>query len=277
MRASDPNATFGTFTLGTWNILATAYIRPHFYPGTPASVLEPEWRVPAVARHAAEMQLDILCLQEVEAPVFAALEDVLSPLGYTGRLERKAGGKPDGCATFLRTDCCAKVDERRLYYTDGNASRPASGYVAQILTLDVHGTRLDLINTHLKWDPPGTPRKRQLGYEQASQAVSALQILSPSDCQIVCGDLNCAPESDVVNLFLQAGFQPTHSAGPGVFTCNSNREPKLIDYVFFRGPLQAEPVDLPLIDSGTPLPSAEHPSDHLPLIARFRIRRPSTV
>ncbi len=41
------------FTLATWNILATAYVRREFYPRTPPEVLNPVWRVPEVARPAA--------------------------------------------------------------------------------------------------------------------------------------------------------------------------------------------------------------------------------
>ena len=61
------------FTFATWNILATAYIRPAWYPRTPRNILDPLWRVPALVRYAQEMGMDILCLQEVEVEVFDAL------------------------------------------------------------------------------------------------------------------------------------------------------------------------------------------------------------
>src|SRR2546425_7959942 len=104
------------FTLATWNILATAYIRKRWYPKTPPHVLEAAWRVPALVRHAAELGVDVLCLQEVEIDSFAALQAGLCPLGYTGTQALKGGNRPDGCATFVRTNCLALLTARRLAY-----------------------------------------------------------------------------------------------------------------------------------------------------------------
>jgi len=39
-----------SFRLATWNILATSYIRPKFYPNSPPGVLDPEWRIPAIVQ-----------------------------------------------------------------------------------------------------------------------------------------------------------------------------------------------------------------------------------
>ena len=72
------------FIVATWNILATAYIRREFYPKTPRHVLDPAWRVPALVCRAAALAVDILCLQEVEALAFAALQEGLAGAGYTG-------------------------------------------------------------------------------------------------------------------------------------------------------------------------------------------------
>jgi endonuclease/exonuclease/phosphatase family metal-dependent hydrolase len=148
---------------------------------------------------------------------------------------------------------------------------PNTGNIAQILAVEVSGVHLDLINTHLKWDPPGTPLHQSLGYRQASQAVAALPAKAAGAVQIICGDLNVTPDSPVIELLTEAGFDFTHHPGPGVFTCNTGREPKLIDYIFFRGSVRAEPVKLPVIDGDTPLPSTEQTSDHLPLIANFTV------
>src|SRR3954469_18515380 len=150
------------FTLATWNILATAYIRRDYYPNTPPEVLDPRYRVPAVVKRAVELAVDILCLQEVEAESFAGLQAGLSPFGYSGRLAMKAGRKPDGCAIFFRTSTSRLLSEQRIVYTDGDHA-PNSGHIAQLAAFDVTGTNLDLLNTHLKWDPPSTPRDRQWG------------------------------------------------------------------------------------------------------------------
>src|SRR6266540_1538606 len=99
------------FTLATWNILATAYIRPAWYPRTPRQVLDPAWRVPALVRHARELGTDILCLQEVERDVFAALQAGLAGLGYSATHAMKGGNRPDGCAVFFRSDCFTLLED----------------------------------------------------------------------------------------------------------------------------------------------------------------------
>ena len=259
------------FTLATWNILATAYIRPDFYPNSPPHVLSTRWRVPVLGQKAEELNVDILCLQEVEDETFMPIQGRLEPLGYSGSFAKKGRRKPDGCATFFRTDRCRLLAERRLVFADG-IDGPSSGNVAQVMALDVLDVRLDVVNTHFKWDPPGTPRERMLGYRQASLALSALPAPTPAGVQIICGDFNVTSDSPVIELFTAAGFDHTHHARPGVFTCNSSRQPKLIDYIFYRGPVRAEGVPVPQIDGETALPSPEQPSDHLPLIAQFTCR-----
>ena len=252
------------YKLATWNVLATSYIQPKFYPDTPSHVLDPAWRIPAVVRRAGELCVDILCLQEVERAVFSALASGLEPLGYSGTLALKDGGKPDGCATFFRTNCCALLKEHRLVYADG------TGHIAQVLKLDVSGRQLVLVNTHLKWDPPQTPPERQLGLRQAQLALGALR-QEASSIQVICGDFNATPDSHLVEFLMDSGLDYTHRLCSNVFTCNSNRQPKLIDYVFFQGPVRTQPEPLLQIDEQTALPSLDQPSDHLPLLAGFTI------
>lgn len=249
-----------TFSFATWNVLATAYIKPAWYPRTGPDVLDPRWRVPALVRHAVALDVDILCLQEVEADVFAALQHGFNPLGYSGALAMKANPRPDGCVTFFRADRFTLLHQQRLAYTDG------SGHIAQILRLSDADRELAIVNTHLKWDSRGTPRQRQWGYRQMLQALDAL---GPADGRIVCGDLNVTPDSDVVSALRAANFDYTHRLCPETHTCNANAEPKLIDHIFWHGALDADPLPVPPMDAETPLPSADQPSDHVPLIARF--------
>lgn len=256
-----------SFTLTTWNILATAYIRRAWYPRTPRTVLDPAWRVPALVRHARELGADILCLQEVELEVFNSLQAGMEDLGYCGTLAMKGDRRPDGCATFFRG--FTLVSDQRIAYADGNGGND-SGNIVQMLLFERQGKRLEIANTHLKWDPPETPRDRQLGYRQIRQAIEALRAeADSSDGQIVCGDLNVAPESDVVEAMLAEGFDYTHRQCRAARTCNSNKEPKLIDHLFYRGSLRARPVLPAEVGEETPLPSLEQPSDHVPLTAQF--------
>jgi mRNA deadenylase 3'-5' endonuclease subunit Ccr4 len=257
------------FTLGTWNILATAYIRPEYYPYSPPDVLDPAWRIPALIARARQLALDILCVQEIEHPMFDAMQAALAPLGYSGVFDLKGSRKPDGCATFFRADRCTLASQRRLAYADGLDGGPDSGHIAQSLVFDIADSRVALINTHLKWEAHDTPYERRWSLRQARHALAEFEVVREGSAQIFCGDLNALPTSPLIELLQSAGFKYTHQDCPGIFTCNSNRVAKLVDYIFYRGPWRAEPSPVPAIDSSTPLPSLEEPSDHLPLIARF--------
>jgi mRNA deadenylase 3'-5' endonuclease subunit Ccr4 len=256
-----------SFSVATWNILATSYIRREYYPQTPPPILDPGWRVPAVAQHAATLGVDILCLQEVEAAAYHALGGTLGAAGYEGTLARKGHNRPDGCAIFFRTNRFALAGQKRIAYVDGDGG-PDSGHIGQLLTLESGNRRLAVFNTHLKWDAPQTARERQFGYRQIMQAFEALAA-APVDGRILCGDFNVTPESDVVKALEAAGMHYAHRGCSGIATCDSNHEAKLIDYVFFAGALRATPVLPPKIGDDTVLPSLEQPSDHLSLAAEF--------
>src|SRR5438270_14076629 len=92
-----------SFSVASYNILCDAYIRLPDYPGVDPAVLAAHYRHPTLFRHIAALGADVLCLQEVEATVYPALAAHLEPLGYTGHYAQKAGGKSDGCATFVQT------------------------------------------------------------------------------------------------------------------------------------------------------------------------------
>jgi endonuclease/exonuclease/phosphatase family metal-dependent hydrolase len=205
----------------------------------------------------------------VESNVYDAFQQGLAMAGYAGTHALKRGNRPDGCATFFRRDCFTLLNKRRIAYADG-AGGADSGNIAQLLLLEYAGKRLEIANTHLKWDPPDTPRERQLGYRQVQEAIEALRPEASSpDGHIICGDFNVTPQSYVIEALLAAGFDYAHRDCAGVNTCNSNGQAKLIDYVFYRGSLRARPILPAVIDEQTALPSEEQPSDHLPLLVEF--------
>jgi mRNA deadenylase 3'-5' endonuclease subunit Ccr4 len=260
-----------SFTVATYNILASTYIRPEWYAGVPAALLRPESRVPAVVRRVAALDADILCLQEVERDVFAALDRFLGPLGYAARYEQKGRGKPDGCATFLRAGDFTVRRARRLGFRDrGPGATVDSGHIALLLTLEHDGRQLGVANTHVRWDEPGTPREEQVGYRQVAELIEACRGFDPP-CRdwVVCGDFNYAPDSEVVGAMRAAGYAFAHAGRPNLRSAVANGRALLLDYIFHTAGLRPLPVDPPIITDGTTLPAPGHPSDHLALVAEF--------
>lgn len=258
------------FSLTTYNVLAQAYIIPTRYPRTPAPILAGAWRRPALVRHIVALDTDVLCLQEVEDETFAAVQQALQPLGYIGHFAKKGGGKPDGCATFVRQNTLTWGMVHQLMYSDGAGTERDSGHLALVVVCAYQGRPLGLVNTHLRWDPPGTPPEHQRSYRQIRQLLQERGRLAP-DCEawIICGDLNVTPESHVVAVLRAEGFDYTHRTLAGTYTCNANARATMLDYVFYTEAFRVQPVAVPVIDDQTPLPSYDQPSDHLALTVHF--------
>lgn len=267
-----------TFRVATYNVLATAYLGKCRY-NTPPDLLRPERRVPALTRRIESLGADLLCLQEVEPSIFGVLDAHLRRLGYDGRYEKKAAGRPDGCATFFRRNVFSLSESRRLDYHDadpsiagpGGAPARASGAVALLLTLAHDGRVLGVANTHLRWDPPRTPPERQVGFREAAELLAECRNWAPRpDAWVICGDFNRTPGSDVPAAFLEEGFLSAHANLPGVVSAVVNGRATLIDFIFAGAGLGAVPLDRPAIADGAVLPSEIEPSDHLPLVADLR-------
>jgi len=259
-----------SFTVASYNVLATAYVQYALYRRTPKMVLDPSWRVPALVQHVTDLATDVICLQEVEMSIFAALKSRLSSLGYTAQYARKTGGRPDGCATFYRQHAFELIAARVVEYADGVQGDANSGHIALIVLLSFAGRVVGIANTHLTWDPPGIPSAAKLGYRQALQLLNECRTMAPS-CHgwLICGDLNATPGSEIVATLENAGFQYAHTGLAQTYTCKVNGEVKMIDYLFHSSELRAEPERVVHISDQTVLPSSEQPSDHLPLVSRF--------
>lgn len=129
---------------------------------------------------------------------------------------------------------------------------------------------LGIVNTHLKWDQPGMPREEQWGYREAVEVMQKIkQLESLSDSWIITGDFNVQQTSDVLTVFRQSGFLDTYEKRPDMFTCNSNKIPKRIDYLLHTHALKSVWIDLPTITANTILPYEDEPSDHLMVIGQY--------
>ena len=100
-----------SLVVATYNILASAYIQRARYPRSPAMVLTPAWRIPALLQQISTLEADILCLQEVEPETLAAINSRLGSRGHASCYARKGGDSPEGCSTFYRHGCARLIEE----------------------------------------------------------------------------------------------------------------------------------------------------------------------
>jgi len=168
------------FTALTCNVLADGYIRRDWYPLTPDLWLDPARRHPALAEHLAAQGADLLCLQEVETPLYALIAERLARAGYAGEHVLKGAGKPDGCATFWRRDVFERQNGTRLEFADANAARGASGHIALITTLRQGERLLGVANTHIKWDAPKLAPEKSYAPAQITEVLAACVTSDPA-------------------------------------------------------------------------------------------------
>jgi mRNA deadenylase 3'-5' endonuclease subunit Ccr4 len=258
------------FSVASYNILANSYVMPERYPDCPTEVLDPAHRLATLVRRLLDMDADVYCLQEVEPEVFAYLDTRLKVHGYEGHFARKGEGRPDGCATFFSQATFAFRAGRVFHYTDGRDELPPSGHVALLLALEYKERAVGIANTHLKWDPPGTPLEEQWGYRQTRQLLEERQSFDP-ECRawIVCGDLNVTPDSETIRMIRLVGLDYAHRGLEKKSTCKTNAKAKMVDYLLHTKALSARPIEPPVIDEQTSLPSECEPSDHVAVTAWF--------
>lgn len=259
-----------SFSVASYNVLASAYIQRAWYRRTPALVLNPAWRVPALVQYISLLNADLFCLQEVEPVTFVALRSYLGERGYGAEYARKLAGRPEGLAVFYRRTSFDSINTKVIPYNDGAGVTANSGYVAQLVLLRHAEKILGVINTHLTWDPPTTAREAQRGLRQVQQCLAEYQNRNAeAHGWLISGDFNVTPESEIVALALHAGMQYPHHNLADVYTCNIGGRARMIDYLFYSAGLTAEASAVNRIVDQTILPSAEEPSDHVPIMARF--------
>lgn len=252
-----------SFTAVTYNVLAQAYVFPDRYPLSAPEALEPAGRRARIVERLRALDADLLCLQEVEPELFHELERVLADR-FTSHLVLKLG-KPEGCAVFAARARFEWLSNETLRYQCTNGSHAP---LAQLVHLRFDGAPLSIANTHFTFASESTPHHP--GVAQLRELL-ARRDASPPVTWLFAGDFNALSQSELVKLAYASGLEESCRTQRPWDTTNINGRCRKIDYLLTTaGHLFAEPAPLPSLTRTTPLPSLTEPSDHLPLMVRFR-------
>lgn len=253
----------GRFRVTSWNLLADDYIKADRYARCTADDLAPVIRHGRILKRIASLNADVFCLQEVDRRMWgmiAAQQHGRYEMDWT----RRSGTKSDGCATAI-SHRLRRHEVRDIAFDDGHLEGGPSRRVAQRAVIDVGGRPVAVYNVHLAWDAAEATDDRRYGLFQARSLLERMR--NDGTPIIVCGDFNATPDSDVVRTFLTEGFVDAHAGATGP-TFSMGGVVARIDALLCRG-LRPEPVEIPTLTEGTVLPSADEPSDHVPISAWF--------
>lgn len=247
----------------------------------PASALEwgtRRWRLlEELVRH----RPSIICLQEVDH--FPMVERALASLGYTGHFTPKpdspciylpSNSGPDGCAVFYRSDeweVVGEVHTRVLEVWHVQSNQVA---VAVNLRSRRSGREVCVATTHLKARTGAL--LATLRHEQGKDLLAWLATVKLHRPLILTGDFNAEPTEPVVRAVTEelASAYPDTTPFTTWKVRESGEQKSTLDYIFHSKGLEVEAtLDMPTEEQvGVDrLPSEAFPSDHLSLVADFRL------
>lgn len=187
------------------------------------------------------------------------------------------------------------------YHRSGKGSWPSQSSQAEynqpaiiVELLHTSGRRVVVATSHLK----AKPEFEQLRHLQVTELLEAVDYFNAANAPVIlAGDFNAEPDSVTIQTVLNSGYHSVYPLPNSWYESNtitSGRKPpvefttfkyrelangqhklfaRVIDYIFYDGPLTAEEVKLPdehqLHASQSGLPTYDMPSDHLPLAASF--------
>jgi endonuclease/exonuclease/phosphatase family metal-dependent hydrolase len=247
----------GGLVVASWNILAAPWAAPAFYPqGMDSAVLDRVVRRAAVAAELAELDADVVCLQETTPVDLAAIVTLLgdgvvahsAPNGpelWANWSTPELPWEPNGTAVVWRRAGFDDVMTGALALSDdGNVATTFSGRIAGT------GTRVRALSVHLDVDQTAL-RRRQL-----RTACEHLGAGVAGTIDVVAGDCNeNTRASDLGTILAEHGFvdaltivgndDPTH---PVARRTDDSAPLARLDHVMVR---RAAPTAGRVVDAGT--------------------------
>lgn len=241
-----------------------------------------------------QMDADLLSLVECDH-----YEDYFKPrlkaMGY-GLLwkKRPRNGSLDGCLVAWRSCIFELVAHTWLDYVDkfcpitGETHKDRIAIIA-LLRMRLTGNLVCFVSTHLRRNPED-PCEDLLRARQVGQVVRHLTAFTnkhgAQDVPVVLtGDLNCTSFGRLRGIANTVSLlsQDDPSVHPFTFDCGdvptgvtsvTTARSMRIDAIMYQTQRLelVDVLDAPELCQKNPIPNAEHPSDHVPIVAQFRVR-----
>jgi mRNA deadenylase 3'-5' endonuclease subunit Ccr4 len=262
-------------SLVTWNLLAPHFASSSKYPWASEDDLDWSVREPRIVKELIDMNADIICLQEVQVDLWDHLLSQLSGT-YQGELQKMERNHPVANAILVRQGLKITRTESR-----------SRALIAVLIDEQEFSSPLYLANVHLeagysdeadviRFNQVRSLRKR-LGHQVNKDAATSLDHSPPI---VITGDCNMLRGTPLYSFFqtgMTTGEQPPWIDayleqpppwGPDVRM--TYRSGHLLDYVWVSDSvnvLRTMPVKEAAAATIEPKnwPSAENPSDHIPI------------
>ncbi|CAF3511114.1 unnamed protein product [Rotaria sp. Silwood1] len=219
----DHHTSISTFTILTYNCLASNLAESQYFPKTNPTHLDFSYRSKLFEKELQSFNADIVCLQEIHEENFQQwLSPFLLQLGYDeGTFAKRGGTKAkDGVVIFFKRDKFKLINQHRLDYFDRaqdqfpTETSLATYNVALFCLLQMQNVKTNvsnkeeqqiwICNTHINWNHtlPATQ------FFQIRTLFNELTQLHKNTCDqsfVIVGDFNSTPDS-IVHDYIRNGF-----------------------------------------------------------------------
>ncbi|KAF9372015.1 Protein angel 1 [Podila verticillata] len=202
------------FTLMTYNLLSKTLCQSHkeLYSNCHPKALSWDKRSKALFKEIKPLDLDIYCFQELDQDDYVDLfEPKFRSWGYTGFYQRRTGDRNDGCALFYRSQKVKAVLIRGVEYNWNTfIGRDNVGIVAILeVTQGRSRKKFCVATTHILFNP----RRGMTKIAQLKMLLEAARLLIEEQEEdiplVLCGDMNAAPESFVLQYLKNENVDAT--------------------------------------------------------------------
>ncbi|OHT03279.1 Endonuclease/Exonuclease/phosphatase family protein [Tritrichomonas foetus] len=294
-----------TFSLVSYNILASHCGVADRFPFSPKKFLDPKYRIPRIEKELDKIRPDIICLQEVEGKLY---QEELNPFfrskNYSGvhcpkgRVKKMSDqnkiNSVMGQATFIANSKFNIIETQTLDLRNYRLGPTLSNYneITQhdetvIITIlsskkfsDIH---IVVVNVHLYWPGDASEVRTSQIFLAVMAAIEFTQSKGIMQYDIIlAGDFNACLNSQPLN-FLQCNFADrfynTYQLFDKVpeFTELNYKHSLPIDYIFSTAygiePIAVLPFDAAEIkEEYISWPGEHYPSDHIPIATVFQFK-----